>query len=242
VDVSIIITSYNYSQYIEGCINSCLFQDNTKIKYEVIVVDDGSTDETPQILHKFKSKNLKKYRIENSGIEKASNFGLSKANGKFIVRVDADDQLLPTYLCEIEKYLALGFDFYYPNYAVIDSDDKLIKEVNLLKFDPKEILNRGDFLATGTIYSAKILNEYGYYSEQIKNSGLENYELILRLIRNQKIGKHISQTLFLYRRHDLNISKKQYKRILNNGNELFQKLGLGTYSFNKYHPYNPQEE
>ena len=98
IDISIIITVYNYGLYIEECINSCLLQCETSLRYEVIVVDDGSTDETSLILGKLTNKLLRKFRIENSGIESASNFGFSKARGKYIVRVDADDKLLPNYL------------------------------------------------------------------------------------------------------------------------------------------------
>ena len=50
MDVSLIITAYNYAPYVEKCINSCLFQEDSSISYEVIFVDDGSTDQTPLIL------------------------------------------------------------------------------------------------------------------------------------------------------------------------------------------------
>ena len=241
MDVSIIITSYNYSQYIEECINSCLSQDDTKIKYEVIIIDDGSTDETPKILSKFKNKILRKYRIKNSGIEIASNFALSKAKGKFIVRVDADDKLATSYLHYVEKNLSSSFDFYYSDYGVIDSNMKITSLMNLPEFNVNEILKRGDFLATGTLYSAKLLRGYGYYREGIKNSGLENYELILRLLKDQKIGKHIPHYLFYYRRHDSNISIKKNHQITKNGIALFKKFDLGDFTTNKYHPYNPPE-
>jgi glycosyltransferase involved in cell wall biosynthesis len=239
MDISIIITVYNYASYIEECINSCLMQNETPLRYEVIVVDDGSTDETPLILNGLKNKLLRKFRIENSGIEIASNFGFSKAKGDFIVRVDADDKLLPNYLYYMHKNLAKEYDFYYSDYKVINADGKVVSSMNLPDFNAAEIRKRGDFLATGTLFSAEVLKNFRYYSEMTMNSGLENYELILQFLEAEKLGNHIPQYLFCYRQHSLNISKSKKDEIIRNGGMLFKRFGLGMYCTNEYHPYNP---
>jgi glycosyltransferase involved in cell wall biosynthesis len=237
VNISIIITAYNYADYLGECIESCLHQVDASTSYEIIVIDDGSTDSTQLILNKINYKNLYKHRIENSGIEIASNFGFRRASGQYVVRVDADDKLSLNYLNSIEKYLTSGFDFYYPNYEVIDGNGEIIEEVYLPEFNPIEIRGRGDFLATGTIYSSKILRAYSYYSEVKKNGGLENYELILRLLKGGAKGMHINESLFFYRRHHLNISEIHSARIMRNGQELFRQLNLGLFMTNQYHPY-----
>ena len=91
MDISIVITTYNYQHYIQQCLESCLEQ-NTDLDYEVIIVNDGSTDKTQEILDKFKDQErLTLIEIQNSGIEKASNKGFLYAKGEFIVRLDADD-------------------------------------------------------------------------------------------------------------------------------------------------------
>lgn len=237
MDISIVITAYNYADYLEECIDSCLCQDDSGLEYEVIVVDDGSTDQTPGILKGLSDPRLRKYRIENGGIEKASNFGFEKARGNYIVRVDADDKLFSNYLHDIWPHLQNEFGFFYPDYAVINADGKIMEEMILPEFQTAEIFRRGDFLATGTLYSAKILTEMGGYSTVVKNSGLENYELILRLIMLGVGGKHIPNRLFSYRRHSLNISATKKEQIVRNGKLLFLRLGLGSYTTNEYHPY-----
>ena len=237
IDISIVITAYNYADYLEECIESCLCQDDSGLEYEVIVVDDGSTDQTHDILERISSPRLRKYRIENSGIEKASNFGFEKARGKYIVRVDADDKLFSNYLRDICPHLQNDIGFYYSDYSVINEDGKNMEEISLPEFQVDEIFKRGDFLATGTLYSEKTLTKMGGYSTVVKNSGLENYELILRTVMQGVRGMHIPNPLFCYRRHSLNISETNKEQIVRNGKLLFLRLGLGLYVTNEYHPY-----
>lgn len=238
MDVSIVVTTYNYSNYIGDCIASCLGQSNTKLRYEVIVVDDGSTDNTPEILNQYSCDSVRIFRIENSGIEKASNFGFSKAVGDYVVRVDADDLLLPNYLSSMEGFLSDEFGFFYPNYQVIDGNNNVLRSICLPAFDPREIISRGDFLATGTLMRADVLNKSGYYKCKIVNSGLENYELIIRLLLNGVRGLHVSEELFSYRRHLKNISEIKRDAIIRNGRLLFEDYNLGPFVTNQFHPYD----
>lgn len=237
MDVTIIITTFNYEKYLEECIDSCLSQSLSRLTYEVIVVDDGSTDNTSKILSRSYPDHFRSYRINNSGIEGASNFGFDKAKGKYIVRVDADDLLLPNYLQAIEKYLSADYGFFYSNYNVVDSRGEHIREFNLPSFEPSEILARGDFLATGTLYNAQLIKSLHGYNTNIVNSGLENYELILDLLLAGVEGRHVPEVLFSYRRHSKNISELKRTEIINNGKRMFAQRGLEKFSANKFHPY-----
>lgn len=237
MDISIVITTYNYAAFIEDCISSCLAQISTTLDYEVIVVDDGSTDQTPELLNKLTSPRLRKFRIDNSGIEMASNYGFRAANGRFVGRVDADDILMPSFLQKLEPHLDDNFGFYYSDYNVIARDGCIVDEMLLPEFDIEEVFKRGDFLATGTVYSSGLLKKHGYYLERIKNSGLENYELILRLLNSGIRGKHVDGKLFGYRRHSGNLSDTKLDEIMSNGRKLFSEMGYGKYGVNCYHPY-----
>ena len=82
----------------------------------------------------------------------------------------------------------------------MSEDEKLIRRVQLPKFDINEILERGDFMATGTIYHRNLIEKYGGYNTRYKNCGLENYEFILKLISKNIKGCLIPLNLVNYRR------------------------------------------
>ena len=209
--------------------------------YEIILVDDGSADSTADIAFKYKDK-VRVYTIENGGIERASNFGIGKAYGEFILRVDADDKLTSHCLQRMSEHLSKDFiSFFYSNYWVINSESKLISEMYLPEFEEREVLRRGDFLATGTFYRKTDLLEVGCYSEEYKNCGLENYELIINMIGSDKKGLLVPEPLFYYRKHDNNFSIERRQAIDEYGQALFKRNRLGHYGYNVFHPYRGSE-
>lgn len=92
MEFSIIIPVYNQEKYIEECLKSALNQKFNET-YEIIVVNDGSTDKSGEILNKFKDEKLTVYNNENFGVSYSRNFALSKAGGKYIIFLDGDDYL-----------------------------------------------------------------------------------------------------------------------------------------------------
>ena len=94
--ISIIIPTYNYAQFISEAIKSILYQDYPKEKIEIIVVDDGSTDNTKEVLSSFIEMGLLQYFFQqNEGKASATYKAIQKANGKYIFNLDADDYFLP---------------------------------------------------------------------------------------------------------------------------------------------------
>lgn len=236
MDLSIIVINKNYKNFLKVCIESCLNQE-TKYVYEVLFIDDGSNDGSLEYVKKIKNKKLKVYYAKNQGVEKAANKILKKAKGKYVLRVDSDDFLKKNFVnIMLKKIIGTNYTFVYSNYYIIDVRGKLIRNVKLPSFNPKEIFERGDFLATGTLIKRRSLKSLNYYNEKYKNCGLENYELILKLLLLNKKGKHIKKCLFYYRKHFKNLSIIKRKKIVKYGNLLFKNLKLGKYMINHNHP------
>tara|TARA_B110001469_G_C9598033_1_gene297025 strand:- start:77 stop:700 length:624 start_codon:yes stop_codon:yes gene_type:complete len=203
----------------------------------VILVDDGSLDSTFDIVQKY-SSSIKIIKLKNCGVEGASNKGINIAKGKFIVRVDADDLLNSNFLYEMSQYFEENaWSFLYPNYSKIDKNGNMIDLISLPEFNPKEIRMRGDFLATGTIYRKDDISDVGYYNDSVKNCGLENYELILKLLSKGKEGKLVNNKLFQYRVHSKNMSSLRRDNIISYGWQLAKSYELSSYRTNIFHPY-----
>ncbi len=232
--VSIIITSYNYSKYIEKAIDSCIEQDY--LNKEIIIIDDGSTDETSKILDKYKNK-VSVYLQNNQGLEKTANYGINISKGDYWVRLDADDYLDKNFLTEIVKEINKNFCFYYSNYKIVDSKNDILQNIKLPSFNKKEILSRGDFLASGTLVRKLSSFEVGLYNNNVYNCGLENYEFIIKLILNNNKGKHIKKNLWNYRQHNKSLSFKKRNEIIKFGYRLFKNYNLGNFKTNLNHPY-----
>lgn len=96
--VSIIIPAYNVGKYLEECVRSLLYQ--TYTNYEVIIIDDGSTDNTYDIgkYLTVESTKVKLFHQENQGVSIARNIGMQKAKGEYYIFVDADDVVMPQYV------------------------------------------------------------------------------------------------------------------------------------------------
>lgn len=96
--VSCVIAAYNYARYLEQALDSVLAQDYPANRLEIIVVDDGSTDETPAVLARHAERNPGRIRVirqENAGVMVATQRGLDAASGDLIALLDADDLWLP---------------------------------------------------------------------------------------------------------------------------------------------------
>ncbi len=107
--LSIIIPAYNVEKYIDRCLHSVVSQDVPLNEYEIIIVDDGSNDLTPQIIEEWSGKynNIHTFTQQNSGQSAARNLALTKATGEYVFFIDADDKIDPNVLNNLTQ-LAKG--------------------------------------------------------------------------------------------------------------------------------------
>lgn len=237
---SFIVACYNGENFIRLCLESLLNQDYDKTLFEIICVDDGSDDNSPSIIREISEKfrAFHTIRIANSGLEKAVNTGIKVMQYDLVVRVDADDFIDPRFLSIMNKTISQypDYDFYYcKNYLEYYSEDQQY-ERELPDFDKEEIFCRGDFFATGTVYRKKALEEIGFFPEDVKNCGLENYYVVLALLSLGKVGLAVPKASFSYRRHSQNMSTIKRNEIIEYGRKLLRRYGR-KFQTNPNHPY-----
>jgi glycosyltransferase involved in cell wall biosynthesis len=144
---SIIIPTYNRADLIECTIKSVLGQSFDD--FEIIVIDDGSTDNTEKILKKFAAVNFRYFKIENGERGAARNYGVTKAKGKYVFFLDSDDILFPNHLSRAYEYLTTHNypEFFHSRFDVIDIKGEKIEDAKPLNSDVKTSLLLYNFMA-----------------------------------------------------------------------------------------------
>lgn len=127
--ISIIIPVYNAEKTIERCLNSILEQRYTD--YEIILVNDGSEDNSEKIILEYAEKDdkIKYFSKENSGVADTRNYGIEKATGNYIIFVDSDDYVKSTIFTDIEEYLEKGIELIKWKGILVDEEGKEISRV-----------------------------------------------------------------------------------------------------------------
>ena len=134
--LSIIIPVYNTGRHIEKCLKSIVNQTKT-IDMEIIIINDGSTDNSEEIIKKYIENNntqinIKYYSKENEGVAKTRNFGIEKANGDYIMFIDSDDYIEAKTLETLEKYIEEDIDLIKFKLKRVDEKDNIIAYRELL--------------------------------------------------------------------------------------------------------------
>lgn len=196
--VSVIVTAYNYDRYIERCLRSILDQSLPKNHYEIIVVNDASTDKTRQILDNYVDVARIFHLEKNVGLAAARNFGIKKAKGQFIVFVDSDDYIQHDMLYIQKVFLTENnlLDAVSVDYYLVDERGNHLEHVNA---EEKPI-------ACGIMFRKDFLYDIGLYDEDFR--AREDEDLRIRFLKKYKIY-NIILPLYRYRMHDSNLTKNK---------------------------------
>lgn len=201
--ISVIIPSYNHGHYLPTAINSILSQ--TYKTFEIIIVDDGSTDDTQQIITAF--PDIKYFFQKNKGLSAARNRGVKESSGQYLIFLDADDWLFPGALkINFEKicqkpevaFVAGGYEMIYePN------NTSWIIQENVQEMHYCRLLERNFLGMHASILFQKWIFDIFIYDESLQSC--EDYDLYLKIVRRYPILCH-PQLISVYRIHAENMS------------------------------------
>lgn len=204
-DISVIVMCYNYGRYLERCLRSLYNQEHTtRFSYEIILINDGSKDNTDVLGYEFEKK-FKNFvyltNIKNQGVAKSFNIGIGNSNGRYIVRVDADDYVSRHFLFLLKFALDKNRNYqaFCCDYIKVDKFENDIQYVSPMNTP----------ISSAVMYRKEFLVEVGYYDETF-NPDYENkegQEMNKHFTEKYKIG-YIPIPLYFTRRHQNNRSNK----------------------------------
>ena len=220
--ITVYITNYNYGRYLKQAIESVLNQ--TYKKFELIIIDDGSTDESKKTIDLFKNQpNVKIIYQHNKGLAISNNIALEQANGEYIIRLDADDFFDRNAL----KILVNEFDS--PKVGVVFGDWYNTNEHGDIvsierRHDFNEEVKLFDQPAHGacTMFRVKHLRKIKGYDNSLRRQ--DGYEIWFRILKICKV-KNINVPIFYYRKHGESITDDE-TRLLKTRAEVLKKTAL----------------
>jgi glycosyltransferase involved in cell wall biosynthesis len=205
--VSVVIPNYNYARFVGGAVDSVLAQTYPDI--EVIVVDDGSTDESKDVLISY-GDGIKSIFQQNSGVAAARNNAVAASSGEYVAFLDADDEWLPA---KLEKQVAMfrsdpSLGLVHVGVDEIDSDGRTLRHRlegstgdatgDLLKLGRRGILGGG----SGLVVPRRIFDEVGGFDERLSTSA--DWDFFYQVASRYNVG-FVPEVLMKYRFHNSNM-------------------------------------
>ncbi|MDD2225311.1 MAG: glycosyltransferase family 2 protein [Candidatus Shapirobacteria bacterium] len=182
--ISVQICTYNRANLIKEAIQSVL--DQTYENFEIVIIDDASTDNTEEVVKSFSDSRIKYFKNEkNLGIAKNRNIAVQRSSGKYIAILDSDDlwndsKKLEKQIRFLEENLSVGVIGTQAYKIDLKGNilGKLKKELTE-KNIRKKILSTNQFVNSSVLIRKKIIEEFGGYDESL--SGIEDYDLFLKI-------------------------------------------------------------
>lgn len=218
--VSVYLTNYNYGLFIRQAIESVLVQ--TQQDFELIIIDDGSVDNSRSIIKEYAGHPKIKIIFQNNkGLNVTNNIALRAARGRYIMRLDADDWLdshaVEMLSNKLERNPKIGLVF--PDYYLANAEGDIIGQVRRHNFEDVTLLDQPAHGAC-TMIRTSCLREVGGYDESF--SCQDGYDLWIRFIEHFEVC-NINIPLFFYRQHSNNLTGNE-ERILSTRSEIVRRV------------------
>ncbi|GFM38536.1 glycosyltransferase [Desulfovibrio psychrotolerans] len=197
--ISVVIPCYNHAEYLPDCIRSVVSQSFSEL--EIIVINDGSSDNTESVakacIDAYPQHRIRYYAQPNSGLVASRNKGITRAKGEFILPLDADDLIAPSFLAQTVPVLMAHAHFGY-----VSTKALFFGDVNKIwpaqEFNPLSFFFMNQQTCT-TLFRKSMWRElHGYRSEMVH--GYEDWEFWIRATQQGWAGAQIAEPLFFYRR------------------------------------------
>jgi len=194
--VSIVLPTYNGAKYLRQSIDSCLNQTYENI--ELVIVDDGSLDETPQIIRSYQDQRIKYIRHgKNKRLPHALNTGFAKATGEFLTWTSDDNSYTEDAIESMAVLLHQNdkIDFVYANYYVINEDGAFLHPVNV---GSSKNIKEGNCIGPCFLYRRKVYEALGGYNSEAFLA--EDYEYWIRVFKRFRMEK-LDKFIYWHRLH-----------------------------------------
>ncbi len=215
--ITVYIASHNYGRFLEAAVESVLRQ--TVEDWELIIIDDGSVDETPEIINFYRNHpKITSYRTDSIGLPSVCNLALEKATGEYIIRLDGDDifddNILLTLANCLDRDDALALVF--PDYYLMDEAGEIFAHERNRKLYADDHLMESPPNGACTLIRRGILKKEGGYRTDL--GAQDGLDLWIK-IKDKYKAANVNLPLFYYRRHGKNLTKQSMK-IINARREL----------------------
>jgi glycosyltransferase involved in cell wall biosynthesis len=215
--ISVVICSYNYAHFLKDALRSASAQ--TLQDFELLIVDDGSTDESQRVVENFPFQFLNRIylRKEHSGLPDTRNFGIKAASGSHIAFLDADDLWSPLYLAKMRETFESN-----PDVQLVCSDGYRVRDngevygflfpPNLPRLsgrihNPEQLFQFFPYvLPSALTFRKSLFEQIGPFDQQYP-LGSDDWDWIIRAARSGAFCVQLDEKLVLYRTHDANLTK-----------------------------------
>lgn len=200
--ISVVVTNFNYAQYLGRCLRSLIEQDFAIGQYEIVVVDDASTDESMDVIRSFGDSVRCISQEVNVGLGSSLNHGLLSCKGRYVTRVDADDYVHPSFLSTLFLAMTMReaeFDAVASDYLrVSDSLNRQDESYGDAGLEP---------IGCGILFTHSVLFDLGLYEPGLRLD--EDKEFMRRFSAAGYQLLHLPIPLYRYRQHPGSLTRNR---------------------------------